>query len=175
MKPIKIYPWNYPAIQAELDRVNGSAKAFTINSPADLQFVADEAEKRLALLPKADRAGAQADYTPAGPACRAYKYGAVSTKIMIERRSVAWYLIAVTRVTAHARDPARVSVADPSATPDPIDEIESLIGRAMRVEFALPEDEARPVPPTPAPEPRPGPTGTPLFFAQLIKSATIKK
>ena len=27
----------------------------------------------------------------------------------------------------------------------------------------------------PAPEPRPGPTGTPLFLAQLIKSATIKK
>ncbi len=27
----------------------------------------------------------------------------------------------------------------------------------------------------PAPEPRPGPTGTPLFFAQLMKSATIRK
>ncbi|MNT49077.1 hypothetical protein D3C72_1859050 [compost metagenome] len=27
----------------------------------------------------------------------------------------------------------------------------------------------------PAPEPRPGPTGTPLFLAQLMKSATIRK
>jgi len=111
MKPIKIYPWNYPAIQAELDRVNGNARAFTITSPSDLQFVADEAEKRLALLPKADRAGAQADYTPAGPAARAYKYGAVSTSITIERRSVAWYFMAVARVTVYARDPARLSVA----------------------------------------------------------------
>jgi hypothetical protein len=27
----------------------------------------------------------------------------------------------------------------------------------------------------PAPEPRPGPTGTPFDFAQLMKSATIRK
>jgi hypothetical protein len=27
----------------------------------------------------------------------------------------------------------------------------------------------------PAPEPRPGPTGTPFDFAQLMKSATMRK
>ena len=43
MKPIKIYPWNYPAIQAELDRVNGKAKAFTITNPSDVKSVADDA------------------------------------------------------------------------------------------------------------------------------------
>ena len=41
---------------------------------------------------------------------------------------------------------------------DPIDDIENLIGRAMRVEFALPENEASVVESKPAPEPRPAPS-----------------
>ena len=58
---------------------------------------------------------------------------------------------------------APTPVADGSVGVDPIDEIESLIGRAMRVEFDLPEDETRvtasdPVPAAPRSPPRPAPS-----------------
>ncbi|MCZ4346309.1 SPOR domain-containing protein [Devosia neptuniae] len=60
------------------------------------------------------------------------------------------------QVLPQSAEPAVVAPPAPSADDavglDPIDEIESLIGRAMRVEFDLPEDDAQ-ANPAPAPEP----------------------
>ena len=60
------------------------------------------------------------------------------------------------QVLPQSAEPAVVAPPAPSADDsvglDPIDEIESLIGRAMRVEFDLPEDDAQ-AKPAPAPEP----------------------
>ncbi len=55
------------------------------------------------------------------------------------------------RQTATPVAVAPVPVADSAVVLDPIDEIENLIGRAMRVEFDLPEDETRAIVPDPAP------------------------
>jgi len=110
MKPIKIIPANFEAIAAELARVNGRANSFTIGSAHDVQRVAERAEKRLEMLPKADRAGAGATYTPHGPSAKAYKYEAKSTSVHIERRSSAWYLTAVAPTTVYPRDSERLSV-----------------------------------------------------------------
>ena len=57
-----------------------------------------------------------------------------------------------------------------SNNPTPAAEIPSLISQvhAALTRVAAGRSE-------PAPEPRPGPTGTPLFLAQLMKSATIRK
>ena len=79
-------------------------------------------------------------------------------------------------VPAPARQPSApvVTAPQPSAgsnvAPDPIDEIESLIGRAMRVEFDLPEDQARqaeaevaPVATRPAPSPALRSLATPVL------------
>jgi hypothetical protein len=121
MKPIKIIPANFDAIKAELARVNGRADSFTITSASDVSYVADQTEKRLAILPKADRAGARATYTPGGPGARAYKYEAKSTFIQIERRSAGWYLTAVSATTVSPREDARLSV---SITPAQSSEIQ---------------------------------------------------
>lgn len=120
-KPIKIIPANFGAIKAELDRVNGRATSFTITGAGDVSYVADQAEKRLAMLPKADRAGASATYTPDGPSARAYKYGSKSTRIVIERRSAGWYLVAVEEATVSPRQNERLSL---SITPAQASEIQ---------------------------------------------------
>lgn len=110
MKPIKIVPSNYAAIHAELDRVNGRANSFTISSALDVQRVTERAEKRLSMLPKADRAGAKASYIPAGPSARAYKYDAKSTCVYVERKSAAWYLVDVRSATVYPRDSESLDV-----------------------------------------------------------------
>lgn len=56
---------------------------------------------------------------------------------------------------------APAPVASAAAAVDPIEEIESLIGRAMRVEFALPEEESRPVESRPEPVVPPTPRAAP--------------
>ena len=104
MKPIKIIPSNYGAIHAELNRVNGRASSFVISNAHDVQRLADRAEKRLSMLPKAERSGAKACYTPEGPSARAYKYEAKSTCIWVERKSAFWYLVDVQTATVHPRD-----------------------------------------------------------------------
>jgi hypothetical protein len=110
MKPIKIIPSNYDAIRAELDRVNGRASSFTIGSAMDVQRVTERAEKRLSMLPKADRSGAKASYIPEGPSARAYKYEAKSTCVYVERRSSAWYLVDVRSTTVYPRDSESLTV-----------------------------------------------------------------
>lgn len=110
MKPIKIIPANYDAIRAELDRVNGRANSFTINSAHDVERIAARAEKRLAMLPKALRSGAKASYIPEGPSARAYKYEAKSTCVYVERRSSAWYLVDVRSTTVRPRDSESLTI-----------------------------------------------------------------
>jgi len=92
---IKINTANDEKIHAELDKINGKAKAFTICTAKAVHDIAKVAEAKLAMLPKADRKGAVADYCPAGPAANSYKYAAKSTRVYIERGTSDWFLTGV--------------------------------------------------------------------------------
>ena len=91
------------AVNKALDAVNGRADRFTISNYSMVCRVADQAEARLKVLPKADRVGASVVYTPAGPEANAYNYCAVSTQIVLARTSGGWWLTDVIRVDVYPR------------------------------------------------------------------------
>lgn len=98
MKPIKITTDNRAAIEAALQTVNGKATAFTVTDPNAVVILANEGEARLAVVNKANRAGTTLTYRPAGPSANAYKYGTISTRVMLRRGGDAWFLTDVERV-----------------------------------------------------------------------------
>lgn len=94
-KPIAITIENKDAITEALKAVNGRAESFTITTYSEVASIAENAEKRLRMLPKADRAGARCSYNPAGPRANKYKYNAKSTSVVIERKRSGWVLIRI--------------------------------------------------------------------------------
>jgi hypothetical protein len=92
---IKIIEKNLATIEAELEKINGKARSQTITSYNEVQVAASRAEKRLAVLPKAERIGAKLSYRPSGPSASSYRYDAVSTIIKMERTSGGWFLTEV--------------------------------------------------------------------------------
>lgn len=109
MKPIKITKSNEDAIVNALHAINGRATAFTITHFYEVMAIADKAEAKLHALPKADRKGVVATYTPEGPS-RAYKYSAKSTQIKIHRRATGWFLTSVDESKVWPRQPQRLVV-----------------------------------------------------------------
>ena len=103
-KPIAITFENRDAIEASLEAVNGRAQSFTVNNFYDVKSVADDAEKKISALPKADRVGARCVYVPAGASSKAYKYAAKSTRIEMERKRTGWVLIDVKEASIYPRD-----------------------------------------------------------------------
>jgi len=101
MKPIKITKDNHAAIEATLGAVNGRASSFAITGYWQVQKVADAAESRLETLPKAERVGAMAAHVPDGPAAKAYKYSAASTRLTLERRATGWFLTEIARTEVY--------------------------------------------------------------------------
>ena len=100
--PSKIYP--------ALEKVNGRATSFTIRKAETVLRVAERAEAQLNALPKPDRVGAVAFYTPAGPTANSYKWGAASTQITLERFPTGWFLIGVERAEVYPKQPERLTV-----------------------------------------------------------------
>lgn len=101
---VKIDIKDTTAIKSALDAVNGRSAAFTITSAKLVQEVSEGAERDLyASLPKSAFIGARASYTPSGPAAKSYKNSAISTRIVLERRTEGWVMIAVERTTVYPR------------------------------------------------------------------------
>lgn len=99
-------------IEAALVAVNGTATAHTLTTWRDVDDVTDRAERRLdrSDVPQSARVGVIVRYTPAGPAAKAYKYGAVATSIEAMRTASGWWLTGVTRTTIRPRDPERFDI-----------------------------------------------------------------
>lgn len=92
--------------QARLDAVNGKARAHTVDLGA-LVGVAIDCERRLdaAGIPRRDRAGVSATYSPAGPSARSYKWRVASTNATIRRGASGWGLVEVERVELLPQSP----------------------------------------------------------------------
>jgi hypothetical protein len=107
---IKITLDNNAAINSELDKVNGRATAFTITCTKELLDIVAEAEKKLSILPKADRKGAAINYRPAGPSANSYKYAAKSTRVTCERGASGWFLTGVFESEVQPKRPALMDI-----------------------------------------------------------------
>ena len=103
------YAKHGPAITDALKAVNGKAASFAITHPIAVVDVAERAEALLAKrgVTKANRKGARVVFCPAGPSANAYKYGAKSTQIVLERNTTGWKLVAVTETTVYPRSGER--------------------------------------------------------------------
>ncbi|WP_412050252.1 hypothetical protein ACK6D9_00705 [Hoeflea sp. Naph1] len=102
-KPIKIDEENRPAILEAFKLENGRATANTL-SGAEAFRLAIEAEQELEKrgIPLSKRKGAQAIFSPSGPA-NAYQYSMLTTFFEIERNSQGWRLMSVRKVTTRPR------------------------------------------------------------------------
>lgn len=110
MKPIKISRENRDAIEAALQAVNGRATSMTMRHFHHVADVAERAETMLETLPKAERKGAVVTYVPEGPRANRYKYSAISTRLMLQRKASAWYLTDASRVDIWPKQPDRMAV-----------------------------------------------------------------
>lgn len=88
---IKITEANRGEIQTALDGVNGMARNHVAGCSAVFRL-AELGEKELAVVAKARRKGAKAQYTSGGKCSNSYKYQRVVTSIAIERGVSDWYL-----------------------------------------------------------------------------------
>ena len=97
MKAIKITVENTAAIEAALKAVNGRAEAHTYTSAYSIIAMADRFGASLDKLglPKGMRAGARYISQSGSVLPAAYKNTAITTRVMIERRSNAFWLVAV--------------------------------------------------------------------------------
>ena len=103
------YAKHGPAITNALRAVNGKAASFAITDPVAVVNVAERAEALLTKrgVTKANRKGARVVFCPAGPSASAYKYGAKSTQIVLERNSQGWRLVEVTETKVYPRSGER--------------------------------------------------------------------
>jgi hypothetical protein len=102
--PIKIIPENAEAIEAALREVNGKAAAHAYTSYAELTDLVDRAQSILStLLYKKDWQGARWTETSGGKTANSYKYMRDATRVIIERRSSAWYMIEARHVSVGTR------------------------------------------------------------------------
>lgn len=136
MKLLKIVESNAAVIEAALREINGRSEAHAYTTFREIESVAAEAEKTLGeLLLKRDFAGAMWRETSGTAVPNSYNGTRNGTSIVIERRSSAWYLVAIAQVplytngggrgrltltagqdaAAKARFGARYSVATPAA------------------------------------------------------------
>jgi len=102
---IAIAEKNLAAIETELKKINGKAQSFALTSFNEVQVAAGVAEKKLAALPKSDRAGATLTYRPNGPSANSYKYDADSTIIRLARTSSGWFLVDVIKSKVSPKQP----------------------------------------------------------------------
>ncbi|QDM22741.1 hypothetical protein FIU28_17465 [Tardiphaga sp. vice154] len=110
-----------------LDAVNGAAKTFTLTSPAHVGILARQGERFLIAngVPLSDRAGATVTMTPGGPAAKAYKNAAISTRVTLTRGAKCWFLTGIERVNVWPGNPEKFDVAITDAA------AENLVKRAL--------------------------------------------
>lgn len=95
LKGILITLENREKIDAKLKKYNGRAELHT-STYLEIATAAEEAEHKLRVLglPKRKRIGATAECFGSAPAeKRSYRYTAISSRFVIERRTAGWVLI----------------------------------------------------------------------------------
>lgn len=114
-------------VQAELDAVNGAARAFTVKYANDIYHCALGAERYIAEngVPVSDRAGATVTFCPAGPVSNAYQSPGISTEFTLTRGRTHWYLTDVKRVAVYPGNPKRFDVKISDAA------VENLVKRVV--------------------------------------------
>jgi hypothetical protein len=110
-------------INAALAEVNGKASAFAIYSAERIRRIAEMVEQRLADdgVPFIDRVDITVLYTPAGPATKSYRYGVISTSVLLQRNANgSWVLYSMCRtmIAPGERETLRVNI--PPRTRDAI-------------------------------------------------------
>ena len=103
----------FARLVAALAAVNGRASQFTITRAVELRDIADDAESIMdrAGLAEKYRVGAEVVHVPAGPAAKAYKHAAISTRVTLARKAGGvWVLANVERVDVYPRQKARTAV-----------------------------------------------------------------
>lgn len=92
---LKIDPTNTQAIEAALAKINGTALQHTFNRYAEVAAVADQAEAMLdgLSLKKSSRRGAAIKAVSGASVPLSYSWARQGTRIVLERRATAWYLI----------------------------------------------------------------------------------
>lgn len=104
MKPIKVAPIYASAIEEALKDVNGCANDHAYTTFDEIEFLADDAEERLARtgLTQAQRVGATWTETSGGPVSNSYArkgFSRPATTVTIERRRSGWYVTSISKAT----------------------------------------------------------------------------
>jgi hypothetical protein len=104
IKAINITAANAKKIEAALAAVNGRATSHTFTTYAAIEQVATILESKLDRLgiAKKYRAGASGTATSGDSVAKAYRHARNVTDIRLERRSSAWFLVAIGEATAYA-------------------------------------------------------------------------
>lgn len=94
LKPLKIDKKNEQAITVALADVNGQSREHTFNTFKEIGDLAQQAERQLdeLSLKKAARPGAAMEAVSGKPVALSYSWARQATRVVIERRSSAWYL-----------------------------------------------------------------------------------
>lgn len=97
MNPLKIDPKNKQAITDELAAANKNAREHTFNEHLESQALAEQAESRLdeLSLQKSLRPGAVLEAVSGKSVASTYSWARQATRVVLERRSRAWFLIHV--------------------------------------------------------------------------------
>ena len=105
LKPLKIDQQNKQAIADALAKTNGNAREHTFNHFHELQALAEQAENQLDALSlkKSLRHGASMEAISGKAVPLSYSWARQATRVVIERRSSAWYLIHVSTADVRQR------------------------------------------------------------------------
>lgn len=104
------------ALYDALYEVNGDAARLVLE-PYEVVKLAQLGEERLdiAHLPQTQRPGFKMIVTSAGPGAKAYKYGAIGTRVTLERKPRGWVLVDAERIKVYPQQPQRVQyIASPA-------------------------------------------------------------
>lgn len=118
MKPI--YLDDTAALAEAVNAICGKAITWT-HSAADLQALAAAAEKRLDAihLPKAERVGAVAIVSSAGPSSRSYRYAVRGSRAQLRRAGKGWQLVSFVTEDRYAKEGAKLEIRLPEAKAAP--------------------------------------------------------
>jgi hypothetical protein len=102
---IKISTQNTAALEAALKNVNGRATAHTFKWAFEIIGLAQQAEAKLhhLALKKDSRSGAIATSISGGRIANSYKYTRITTIVIMERGSAAWFLVSLSTASSFCR------------------------------------------------------------------------
>lgn len=120
-------------VEIDLNKVNGRAKAFAVQTFSEIKDIATRAEEMLEerLVPASYRPGSILTYRPAGPFASSYGDPVRSTEITLTRGRDAWFLIGIERIRLRPGDLERKRLAITSEAQDAT--MRRLLGRSTTI------------------------------------------